>query len=435
MTTEIGARITESRMHRDNGLGNRVILVGCRSKGEPVERTDDSLEELALLADTAGAVVIKMIQYEVGRITAAHYIGSGQAHILAKAVNETEADFIIFDIDLAPTQQRNIEKITERMVMDRTGIILDIFASRARTKEGKLQVELAQLEYLLPRLRGMWVHHLGSRQGAGIGTRGPGETELETDKRRISQKIARLKRELQKVKKTRALHRRSRKAVPFPTAVLVGYTNAGKSTLLNSLTNAGVFVEDKLFATLDPTVREFRLPKGDRVLISDTVGFIRKLPHQLVESFSATFEEIGFAEVLLHVVDISHPLAGDHIETTWEVLSQIGVDKEKIIMVFNKSDKLEGAAAKATFRRHYPKAVWTSALTKEGFEDLTISLSSMLSKGRRPLDIFVPYTAKEAINKINKQAKVLDIEYVEDGIKMRIEADAKLDFALREFMV
>jgi len=421
-------------MGLEKRVGSRTILVGCRLKSELVIGTEESLDELVQLADTAGAVFVQKVRFDIGRVTAPTYIGSGQANFLADMARENNADLIIFDIDLSSTQQRNLEKITDIMVMDRTGIILDIFASRAHTKEGKLQVELAQLQYLSTRLRGMWKHHLGAKQGAGIGTRGPGETELETDRRRIGKKIARLKRELKRVKKTRALHRKARKAVPYPTAVLVGYTNAGKSTLLNSLTNAGVFVEDKLFATLDPTVREYRLPKGDRVLFSDTVGFIRKLPHQLVESFSATFEEIGFAEVLVNVVDAGHPFATEHIETTLSVLDEIGVDRNKIITVFNKADKVTELSTKQTYKRRYPKAIWTCALTGEGFDDFVDALSSQLSKGRSPLNLFVPYTATKALKEINKLAKVLDIEYEEGGVRMRIETNERLSFALKEYM-
>ena len=412
---------------------HQAVLVGCRRRGDLPEQVSESLDELAHLVFTAGADAVHRITFDLRRVVAATLIGPGQVEILAEQSQLHGADFIVFDQDLSPTQQRNIEEKTELMVMDRTGMILDIFASRAQTREGKLQVELAQLEYLLPRLRGMWTHL--SRQGAGIGTRGPGETVLEVDRRRIQEKIARLKRDLEKVKKTRALHRRARLAVPYPIAVLVGYTNAGKSTLLNRLTHAGVLVEDKLFATLDTTVRELRLDGGDRVLLADTVGFIRKLPHQLVASFSATFEEIAQADVLLHLVDVSHPMTEDHIHATRLVLSEIGVDQQRVLMVLNKADQIQMTGQRAQIARRYPDAVLVSAATGEGIDALLQALSVRLSAGRVQLEVLVPYTAKELLSKINKQAKILSSEYRDDGVHMKIETDKKLAHSLGEYRI
>jgi GTP-binding protein HflX len=400
------------------GRQKRALIVGCRTRDDITQIADESLEELARLVTTAGAREVARVRFELAKFTAATYIGSGQTQRLAQEAKDADADLIVFDTDLSPTQQRNIEAVAEIMVMDRTGIILDIFASRAQTKEGKLQVELAQLEYLLPRLRGMWTHL--SRQGSGVGTRGPGETVLEVDRRRIDQRILRLKKALEKVRKTRALHRKSRLDVPFATAVLIGYTNAGKSTLLNRLTGAKVFVEDKLFATLDPTVRELRLPDGDRVLISDTVGFIRRLPHQLIESFAATFEEIGLADLLLHLVDVSHPSFEDHIETTMEVLEQIDVDTKRIQLVFNKADAVTDPAIKEATQRRYPEAVWVSATQGLGLDDLKDALSERLTLGQETMTLFIPYTAKDAISLIEKSAKVLMSKYEPEGVRFQV---------------
>lgn len=412
---------------------DKALLVGCRLRGELNEQAYESLDELALLVKTAGAEQTASLKFDVNRIKASAFFGSGQVRHMAQVASETGADFIVCDVDLAPSQQRNIEKLTEKMVIDRTGIILDIFALRARSKEGKLQVELAQLEYLLPRLRGMWTHL--SRQGAGIGTRGPGETDLEIDRRRIQERIVRIRRDLVKVKKTRDLHRRSRLSVPYPTAVLVGYTNAGKSTLLNRMTDASVLVEDKLFATLDPTVRELRLPEGDRVLLSDTVGFIRKLPNQLVESFSATFEEISTAHFLLHIVDGASPIAKDHIRTTLSVLDQMGVKKSRILMVLNKSDKVKDKAAFSRLVRKFPDAVAVSAEKGTGIESLERKISEILSVNREKLEIVIPYNAKEAIRRVNNLAKILNAEYLENGVRMIVETDRKLTAFLEEYRI
>lgn len=412
---------------------DRALLVGCRLRGELNDQAFESLDELGLLVKTAGAVQTTRVKFDVNRISASTFFGSGQVQKIARTADETEADFIVCDVDLAPSQQRNIEKLTEKMVIDRTGIILDIFALRAHSKEGKLQVELAQLEYLLPRLRGMWTHL--SRQGAGIGTRGPGETDLEIDRRRIQERISRIRRELVKVKKTRDLHRRSRLAVPYPTAVLVGYTNAGKSTLLNRMTGASVLVEDKLFATLDPTVRELRLPDGDRVLLSDTVGFIRKLPHQLVESFSATFEEISSAHMLLHLVDGSNPMAEEHVRTTLEVLQEMGVEQNRILMVLNKVDQVQDQAVLASLLRKFPEAVAVSAAKGIGIDNLEKKISEKLSINRIKIEIELPYRATEAIRRVNNLSKILDTEYLEDRIRMIIETDKKLAAFLQEYRV
>jgi GTPase len=410
-----------------------VALVGCRTGSETREQAEESLDELALLVGTAGGECRSRHLFDLAKIKADVYLGKGQLMRLGEACRDQQIDIVVFDNDLSPSQQRNIEKATEVMTMDRTGIILDIFAKRARTKEGKLQVELAQLQYLLPRLRGMWTHL--SRQGAGIGTRGPGETDLEIDRRRIQEKIGRLKREIKKVKKTRALHRSARKKVPYPTVALVGYTNAGKSTLLNLLTEAEVLVEDKLFATLDPTVRELRLPDGGAVLLSDTVGFIRKLPHQLVESFSATFEEIGLAEMLVHVVDASNPLAEKHVESVKEVLKQIGVEPDRVLTALNKIDGAADRLLVERMARQIKGAVSISAITGQGVDDLVQAISDKLAQKKVKVSVMVPYTARKTLSIIQKQARVLSSDYRGDGVAMELEVEGDLAGALKEYTV
>ena len=298
--------------------------------------TEDSINELSELAATAGAEVIAKLIQKRGKPDPAYYIGEGKAKELAILAITTHADLVIFDDELYPAQQRNLEKLLKTKVIDRTWLILDIFASRAQSKEGKIQVELAQLCYLLPRLVGKGTAL--SRLGGGIGTRGPGETKLEVDRRRIRRRISVLQKELEEIAKRRGLQRSNRKKSGLPLVSLVGYTNAGKSTLFNALTDAEVFVEDKLFATLDPTIRRCYLPSGDFMLLADTVGFIKKLPHDLVAAFRATLEEATYSDLLLHVVDASHPGKDEHCEAVQEVLRALGIGDKPVITVLNKMD-------------------------------------------------------------------------------------------------
>ncbi|MBA7650162.1 GTPase HflX [subsurface metagenome] len=297
---------------------------------------EDSLEELALLADTAGAEVVGALVQRLTRPNAAHYLGKGKVMELADLRREVGYDVVLFDDELSPTQQRNLEQSLEVKIIDRTALILDIFAKRAQTHEGRLQVELAQHEYLLPRLAGQWSHL--ERLGGGIGTRGPGEAQLETDRRLVRQKIQRLKKEIERVRKHRALYRRRRSLRGIPTVAIIGYTNAGKSTLLNTLSNADVLVENKLFATLDPITRRLTLPNKQEVLISDTVGFIQKLPPTVIAAFRATLEELREAHLLVHIVDITHENAAEQSITVDKILSQLGLGDKPKITILNKVD-------------------------------------------------------------------------------------------------
>ncbi len=340
-----------------------ALLVGvCRHQQARWE-AEDSLAELEQLARSAGARVADALLQERDRLDPRYLIGKGKAtEIRGRCAG---VDLVIVDEELSGSQQRNLEQLLGRRVVDRTGLILDIFAQRAQSREGKLQVELAQLDYLLPRLAGAWTHL--ERLGGGIGTRGPGETQLESDRRRIKTRMAKLRRDLEQVRRHRALLRRPRRKVPFPIVALVGYTNAGKSSLLNALTHAAVSVQDQLFATLDPTLRRLALPGGRVALLSDTVGFIRKIPHQLVAAFQATLEEIQEAEVLLHVVDISHPHARLQQTAVEAVLGELGLADRPTILVFNKLDRL----GRSPFQwRPGGGRVATSAKTGAGLEDL-----------------------------------------------------------------
>src|SRR5947209_5393572 len=288
-----------------NKRPERALLVGLEQDGVSKWDLADSMEELRELASSAGAHVVNTVTQKLDKPTAPYYIGKGKAELIKESFQDQQVTSVIFDNELSPAQGRNLENLFSRKVLDRTQLILDIFAQRARSREGRLQIELAQLQYLLPRLTRMW-HHL-SRQTGGIGTRGPGETQLEVDRRRVQERIARLERELAAVRKTRAVQREGRRRNQWPVIAVVGYTNAGKSTLLNLLTGADVVTENKLFATLDPTTRSLVLPNKQRVLLTDTVGFLRKLPHTLIESFKATLEEVSEADLLIHIADLSHP--------------------------------------------------------------------------------------------------------------------------------
>lgn len=355
----VGIELSE-RLHRNAYPGQQIIPL------------TESMEELERLADTAGAKVVGGITQKREKPDQRFYIGSGKVEELKALVRSLAADLVIFDCSLSPSQERNLEELLEAKVIDRTELILDIFAQHAHSREGKLQVELAQSEFLLTRLTGHGV--LMSRLGGGIGTRGPGETKLEYDRRRIRNKISELKRGLEKIIRERALRREARRKSRLPLTALVGYTNSGKSTLLNTLTRAEVLTQDKLFATLDPTVRRLYLPSGSTVLLTDTVGFIQKLPHQLIAAFRATLEEVTEADLLLHVVDISHPYFEDQITAVFTVLEEIKSAAKPIITVFNKVDKLKKKVSKKLLKKHQP-AVAVSALTGENLDELRGILS------------------------------------------------------------
>lgn len=391
----------------------RVILVGVSQQdGDDAE---DSVAELAELVETAGAVVVGTLIQKRENIHPGTYVGTGKVFELEELIEETGATGIVCDDELSPTQLKNLEEALKTKVMDRTLIILDIFATRASTSEGKIQVELAQLKYRLSRLSGLG--RSLSRLGGGIGTRGPGEKKLEMDRRLINSRVAQLNRELKEVQRHREVNRQQRKRSGIPVVAVVGYTNAGKSTLLNHLTNAEVLEEDKLFATLDPTTRILELTNNQKVLMTDTVGFIRKLPHHLIDAFRSTLEEAKYADIILHVVDASNPQMDKQMYIVYDTLRNLEVEGKKIITAFNKTDRIGQPEPLHDFRAE--RTVHISAKYGDGLEDLKNILEEILREEKDFLECTIPYRDAGVIQKIREKGELLSEEYREDGIFVR----------------
>ncbi len=411
----------------------KTVLVGLERHGVSRWDLEDSLAELRELAATAGAKVVDTITQKLDQPTAPYYIGKGKAEEVALRCAELGAGSIIFDDELSPAQGRNLEEITSRKILDRTQLILDIFARRARSREGRLQIELAQLQYLLPRLTRMWTHL--SRQTGGIGTRGPGETQLEVDRRRVQERIARLLRELEEVRKHRTIQREGRQRHQWPVVAIVGYTNAGKSSLLNRLTNAGVLAEDKLFATLDPTTRQFVLPNKLKVLFTDTVGFIRKLPHTVIESFKATLEELKSADLLVHVVDVSHPQWEEHIVATNEVINELEAGGKHTLIVFNKIDLVANPEAVSAALQRYPGSVAISVQTGANRQEFVNELQNQLSAWRLRQKFRVPQSDSAALAELHRAGHVVEIRYEGDDALLTAHIPPALESKFARYAV
>lgn len=391
----------------------RVVLAGVSTAER--EDTEGSLCELGELAATAGAEVVGQVIQKRDQIHPGFYVGKGKIKELKDLLWESDAAGIICDDELSPVQMKNLQDELGVKVMDRTLVILDIFAARASTSEGKIQVELAQLRYRQTRLSGFGTAM--SRLGGGIGTRGPGEKKLEVDRRLIKNRIAVLNRELREVKRHREVTRGNRNRGHIPVAAIVGYTNAGKSTLLNTLTGAGILAEDKLFATLDPTTRNLKLPGGQEILLTDTVGFIRKLPHHLIDAFKSTLEEAKYADMILHIVDASNPRMDEQMYTVYETLERLGIKDKPVITVLNKQDRLESGQIVRDFRADY--VVKASAETGEGLPELLKTIEAVLREKKMAAEIFCPYAEIGKLQLVRKYGEMIEEEYREDGIFVR----------------
>ena len=390
------------------GVRDYAVLVGLKSPVLGRDSADEeSLTELAALVETAGAESVGMILQSREKPDPHSFIGEGKVEEVKRMVENSQATMVIFDNDLSPSQIRVLTELCGVQVLDRSGLILDIFAQRARTKEGCLQVELAQYQYLLPRLIGMWSHleRQGGTGGSPIGTKGPGETQLETDRRHIRRKIDKLKEELEEVRRVRATQRQRRQKNEIPVVAIVGYTNAGKSTLLNAITGAGIPANDRLFDTLDTTTRLLAVSDTLDVVISDTVGFIRKLPHQLVEAFKATLEELEYADLLLHVIDVSNPEWEEQARIVDDLIRELGADSIPCIRVYNKCDVAFG------FQRKEENAVTLSARTGEGVADLLAAIDKKLDKGTKRVTLHLPYDKAGALDALYREARVESVEY------------------------
>ncbi len=390
-------------------MTERALLIGAYIDPAKKAEAQSLLEELGELVETLGIPIIERTLITHRENHARYLIGSGKAQEIVDLAKKHECDVLIFDNELSPSQQRNWEELAGMTVADRHEIILDIFGARAQTREARIQVDLARMQYSMPRLTRAW-SHLG-QQGGGIGAKGEGESQLEQDKRKIRLQIDRLKRELEQVRSARATQRKDRKRAPVPNAAIVGYTNVGKSSLLRRLTGAEVFVEDKLFATLDTTTRKIALPNKQPLLLTDTVGFVRNLPHQLVEAFNATLEEAALSDFLIHVLDASQSEVMEFYNTTMRVLGDLEADTRQMLVVFNKVDKVSDPDSLAALRRHFPDAVFVSVQTGEGMEELIERISDFVARGTMTIDLRLPAARAELLARLHREGTVHDVRY------------------------
>ena len=415
-----------------------VVLIGVHTAGQ-VKDAENSMHELAALCETAGANVLDGILQKRPYPDPATFLGRGKTEELAAIVKELGADTVVADAELAPSQRRALEDAVKVKVIDRTAVILDIFSQHAKSREGKAQVELAQLEYLLPRLRG-WGESMSRQaggqvggQGAGMGSRGPGETKIELDRRRIRTKMAKLRTQIKSFAPSRATKRANRERYGIPSVAIAGYTNAGKSSLLNRITKAGVLVENALFATLDPTVRKTETPDGRPYTLADTVGFVRNLPHQLVEAFRSTFEEVTMSDVVVHVVDASHPDPASQIQTVRDVLGEVDARSIPEIVVFNKCD-LISEDQRILLRGLEPHALFVSAYTGEGIAELDDKIASMIPQPDIEITVVIPYDHGQLVSQLHEQAQVLDTDYVESGTRVHARVKPEIAAKLERYL-
>jgi GTP-binding protein HflX len=417
-----------------------AFLLGSYTSTKEKPACEDNLKELERLCDTYGLEVVGKAASPIKKIDAGTFLGTGKLDEMLKASDELGADLILFDDEITPNQQRNLEKFFQRPVIDRTELIIEVFAQRAQTREARLQVELAKVRYQQPRLKRLWTHlsrQAGSGGGGGSGgayLRGEGETQIEIDRRLLKLRVIQLQKEIKVVEKQRETQRRQRIRTGIPTFAIVGYTNAGKSTLLNALTKADVFVEDKLFATLDTTTRKFTLPNRQEILLVDTVGFIRKIPHMLVAAFKSTLEEAIHTDILLHLVDVSNPQAELQAEATMHVLKELKADNRPIITVLNKIDACEDLGILHRFRLKYPKTVPISALTGEGFDRLMEQMTVEIGSLRKTYRLRIPQSHYALVSELMKEGRVIQCEYEDNDILLHVEVPGRFESKVQPFI-
>jgi GTP-binding protein HflX len=414
----------------------RALLVGAY--GQDRETCEDCLKELERLCETYGFKVLSRFACPLKKIDAGTYVGSGKLEELLQAAQEEGADVIVFDDEISPNQQRNLEKLFQKPVIDRTELIIEVFAQRAQTSEARLQVELAKVKYQLPRLKRLWTHlsrQTGGSGGGGAYLRGAGELQIELDRRMLRKRIHQLQKEIEEVQKQRETQRQKRVRTGIPSFAIVGYTNAGKSTLLNALTKAKVLVEDKLFATLDTTTRKYVLPNRQEVLLVDTVGFIRKIPHTLVTAFKSTLEEAVHADILLHLVDCSHPGAELQAEVAMQILKELDALDRPVITVLNKIDACFSPAILHKLRIKYPKTVQISALTEEGFDHLLEKMTQEIQSLRKKVRLRVPQSHYALVSELMREGRVIQCDYEENDIMMYVEIPGRLEHKVTPFLI
>ncbi|HEX2582624.1 MAG TPA: GTPase HflX [Chlamydiales bacterium] len=431
--------IRQSRLYDLTPQEKRALLIGTYAQSKK-EQSEEQLRELSSLGDTYGLETAIQLPVPLRAVDASTFIGKGKVEEIALLCQEHSIDLVIFDDEISPQQQRNLEKALKKPVIDRTELILGVFAQRAHTREARIQVEIAAARYQLPRLTRLWTHLSRQRSGGsgksgGGFVKGEGEKQIELDRRMLKRRIDQLQRELEEVKKNRETQRRARKRSGIPTFAIIGYTNAGKSTLLRALTEADVLVEDKLFATLDTTTRKFTLPNRQEILLIDTVGFIRKLPHLLVAAFKSTLEELTEADILLHLIDVSNPNAAAQVQATFEVLKELGADKQPMIHVLNKVDQCESRLRIEKFRITYPKTVEISALTRFGFDSLLELMTREISLLRKTVRLRVPQAQYARVSEVMREGKVLSMEYEENDILLEVEIPRELERKIASFEV
>ena len=413
----------------DRAFRERTVLVGVTGPGQTLSDTTASLDELEALVDTAGADVLDRLTQRRERPDPATFVGKGKVNEILDASLAIDSDTVVFDDELSPAQQFNLEKILKRTALDRTAVILDIFAQHATSAEGKAQVELAQLRYRLPRLRGLKNH---SQQAGGIGTRGPGETQLEVDRRRLVRRVHRLEKELREITANRSNQRKARSRSPYKTISIVGYTNAGKSSLLRYLSGSEIKVENRLFATLDPVTRKLQLPGGEQILMTDTVGFVKKLPHQLVEAFRSTLEGVVVSDLLVHVVDASGPDPDSHIAAVNDVLASIGASELPQLVVFNKIDLADNVGL---LLDSHPGSVGLSAVTGEGVDAFLDTVGDRLRVDTRLVELFIPWARGDALAAVHREGEVLDERSTDEGMQVHARLEAPSEKRLADFVV